>query len=45
MQTLQGIHFVNFCFRFFFFFGIAYQGRDIVFGFIIEYNSLMDFGP
>jgi hypothetical protein len=22
-----------------------YQGKDIVFRFIIEYNSLMDFGP
>jgi len=21
------------------------QGKDIVFGFIIEYSSLMDFGP
>jgi hypothetical protein len=25
--------------------GLAYQGKDIVFRFIIEYNSLMDFGP
>jgi len=23
----------------------AYQGKDIVFRFIIEYNSLRDFGP
>jgi hypothetical protein len=23
----------------------AYQGKDIVFRFIIEYSSLMDFGP
>jgi hypothetical protein len=38
MQTLQNIHFVYFCF------GIAYQGKDIMFRFIIEYNSLMDFG-
>jgi hypothetical protein len=28
------------------FVGLAYQGKDIVFRFIIEYNSsLMDFGP
>jgi hypothetical protein len=26
------------------FFGLAYQGKDIVFGFIIEYTSLRDFG-
>jgi hypothetical protein len=25
--------------------GLAYQGKDIVFGFIIEYSSLRDFGP
>ncbi len=25
--------------------GLAYQGRDIVFRFIIEYSSLRDFGP
>jgi hypothetical protein len=25
-------------------FGLAYQGKDIVFGFIIEYSSLRDFG-
>jgi hypothetical protein len=25
--------------------GLAYQGKDIVFGFIIEYSSLKDFGP
>ncbi len=24
---------------------LAYRGKDIVFRFIIEYNSLMDFGP
>jgi hypothetical protein len=35
MQTLQNIHFVYF----------AYQGKEIVFRFIIEYNSLMDLGP
>jgi hypothetical protein len=44
MQTLHGIHFVDFCFGFFSPFGIGYQGRDIVFIFIIEYSSLMDFG-
>jgi hypothetical protein len=25
--------------------GLAYQDKDIVFRFIIEYNSLRDFGP
>jgi hypothetical protein len=25
--------------------GLAYRGKDIVFRFIIEYSSLMDFGP
>jgi len=25
--------------------GLAYQGKDIVFGVIIEYSSLRDFGP
>jgi hypothetical protein len=25
--------------------GLAYQGQDIVFRFIIEYSSLRDFGP
>jgi hypothetical protein len=27
------------------FVGLAYEGKDIVFRFIIEYNSLRDFGP
>ncbi len=27
------------------FVGLAYQGKHIVFKFIIEYNSLRDFGP
>jgi hypothetical protein len=27
------------------FVGIAYQGKDIVFRFLIEYSSLRDFGP
>jgi hypothetical protein len=27
------------------FVGIAYQGKDIVFKFIIEYSSLRNFGP
>jgi hypothetical protein len=27
------------------FFGIAYQGKNIVFRFIIEYSSLRDCGP
>jgi hypothetical protein len=25
--------------------GLAYQGKDIVFRFIMEYSSLRDFGP
>jgi hypothetical protein len=29
----------------FVFVGLAYQGKDIVFTFIIEYSSLRDFGP
>jgi len=28
-----------------FLFGLAYQDKDIVFRFIIEYSSLRDFGP
>jgi hypothetical protein len=28
-----------------FFVGLPYQGKDIVFRFIIEYSSLRDFGP
>jgi hypothetical protein len=27
------------------FIGVAYQGKDIVLRFIIEYSSLRDFGP
>jgi hypothetical protein len=27
------------------FIGLAYQGKDIVFRFIIEYSCLRDFGP
>jgi hypothetical protein len=27
------------------FVGLVYQGKDIVFRFIIEYSNLMDFGP
>jgi hypothetical protein len=27
------------------FVGLAYQGKDIVFRFLIEYSSLRDFGP
>jgi hypothetical protein len=27
------------------FIGLAYQGKDIVFRFTIEYNSFKDFGP
>jgi len=29
----------------FHFVGLVYQGKDIVFRFIIEYSSLMDFAP
>jgi hypothetical protein len=32
-------------FNFFDFVGLAYQGKDIVLRFIIEYSSLRDFGP
>jgi hypothetical protein len=28
-----------------FIFGLAYQGKNLVFIFIIKYNSLRDFGP
>jgi hypothetical protein len=28
-----------------FYVGLAYQGKDSVFRFIIDYNSLRDFGP
>jgi hypothetical protein len=28
-----------------FIFGLVYQGKDIVFTFIVEYSSLRDFGP
>jgi len=27
------------------FIGLAYQGKDMVFRFIIDYSCLMDFGP
>ncbi len=27
------------------FVGLAYQGKDILFRFIIEYSNLRDFGP
>jgi hypothetical protein len=30
---------------YYYFVGLAYQGQDIVFRFIIENNSLMDFDP
>jgi len=32
-------------FWFSFFVGIAYQGEDIVFRFIIKYSNLTNFGP
>jgi hypothetical protein len=31
--------------KWFVFVGLAYEGNDIVFRFIIEYSSLRDFGP
>ncbi len=37
-QTCSCMLLVNFV-------GLAYQGKDIVFRFIIEYSSLKDFGP
>ncbi len=33
------------CLIYMLFVGLAYQGKDIVFRFIIEYSSLRDFGP
>ncbi len=33
------------CTLFVHFVGLAYQGKDIVFRFIIEYSGLRDFGP
>jgi len=33
------------CNMFLLFVGLTYQGKDIVFRFIIEYSSLKDFGP
>jgi hypothetical protein len=27
------------------FIGLAYQGKDIVFRFIVEYSNVRDFGP
>ncbi len=44
-MQIQTIRFVDFCFGFHIFWGNAYQGKDIVFRFIIEYNSLRDFDP
>jgi hypothetical protein len=36
---------MNFEDKLFIFVGLAYQCKDIVFRLIIEYSSLMDFGP
>ncbi len=44
-MQVQDIHFASFCFGFHYFFGITYQGEDIVFIFIIKYSSLLDFAP
>jgi hypothetical protein len=33
------------CIHFLMFIGLAYQGKDIVFRFIIEFSSLRDFWP
>ncbi len=38
IPTLSGLVWFSFV-------GLAYQGKDIVFRFIIEYSSLRDFGP
>ncbi len=45
MDTLKVfVHSLILGFGFFCFVGLAYQGKDIVFRFIIEYSSLRDFG-
>jgi hypothetical protein len=44
-MQIQAIHFIDFCFGFHSFLGIAYQGKDIVFRFIIKYSSLRDLDP
>jgi hypothetical protein len=36
------LYYMNFSYKIF---GLAYQGKYIVFRFIIEYSSLKDFGP
>jgi len=41
----RGALLLVFCLSLFLFFGLAYQGKDIVYRFIIENSSLMDFGP
>jgi hypothetical protein len=40
-ENLIGLNFYNF----FDFVVLAYQGKDIMLRFIIEYSSLRDFGP
>ncbi len=37
--------YIQFLLLFALFVGLAYQGKDIVFRFNIEYSSLRDFGP
>jgi hypothetical protein len=44
-DTLSSSQFINTYNLFGTFIGFAYQGKDIVSGFILEYSSLRDFGP
>jgi hypothetical protein len=44
-DTLSSSQLVNIYNLFGIFIGFAYQGKDIMFGFILEYSSLRDFGP
>jgi hypothetical protein len=44
-NNYDGFQHFNFIFSQNLFVGLAYQGKDIVFRFIIEHNSLTDFGP
>jgi hypothetical protein len=44
LSFLFGVSFLS-CNMFLLFAGLTYQGKDIVFRFIIEYSSFRDFGP
>jgi hypothetical protein len=44
-MQIQVTDYVDFCFGFHYFFGLAYQGSNIVFRFIIKCSSLRHFGP